>query len=113
MVSVHSRFDFPRMGDMIQEFLEVFAVVAHTIVKKVLEENTALLQDVSSKSFPKVGQPPVVHQVNQNLKFKKHAVRASVVETDEGFSWSFFVGGFFSWEGAGKILKMPLGNIGA
>ena len=65
-----------RMGDMIQEFLEVFAVVAHTIVKKVLEKNTALLQDVSSSSFPKVGQPPVVHQVNQNLKFKKHAVRA-------------------------------------
>ena len=85
---------------MIQEFLEVFAVVAHTIVKKVLEQNTALLQDVSSSSFPKVGQPPVVHQVNQNLKFKKHAVRTLVVFKMKAFI--VFLGGFFMGR-CGKI----------
>ena len=74
---------------MIHEFLTVFALIASSIVKKVLEDNTALLQEVSTSSFPKVGHPPVVHQATQNLAIKKHAVR----------HWVWFRQSFFRFGG--------------
>lgn len=82
-----------RMSDMIHDFLTVFALIASSIVKKVLEDNTALLQEVSTSSFPKVGHPPVVHQATQNLAIKKHAVRHWGVETSAVFP---IFGGFSS-----------------
>lgn len=79
-----------RMSDMIHDFLTVFALIASSIVKKVLEDNTALLQEVSTSSFPKVGHPPVVHQATQNLAIKKHAVRHWVWKLQQSFR--FLVG---------------------
>ena len=85
------------MSDMIHDFLTVFALIASSIVKKVLEDNTALLQEVSTSSFPKVGHPPVVHQATQNLAIKKHAVRHWVWKLQQSFR--FLVGFQAYWSG--------------
>lgn len=64
-----------RMGDMIQEFIEVFAVVAATIVKKVIEENAALLSEAATSKFPRIGESPAIHHATKNLAIKKHTRR--------------------------------------
>ena len=86
---------------MIHDFLTVFALIASSIVKKVLEDNTALLQEVSTSSFPKVGHPPVVHQATQNLAIKKHAVRHWV--------WDF--GSLSSFGGFSSVLKWGSSDV--
>lgn len=64
-----------RMGDMIQEFIEVFAVVAKTIVKKVIEEKASLLSEAATSKFPRIGESPAIHHASKNLAIKKHTRR--------------------------------------
>lgn len=64
-----------RMGDMIQEFIEVFAVVAKTIVKKVIEEKASLLSEAATSKFPRIGESPAIHHATKNLAIKKHTRR--------------------------------------
>ncbi|CAE7210315.1 carA2 [Symbiodinium sp. CCMP2456] len=64
-----------RIGDMIQEFIEVFAHIATAIINTILKDSSSLIQTAVNSSFPAVGAPPLVHHSGRNLVVKTHAQR--------------------------------------
>ncbi|CAE7450874.1 carA2 [Symbiodinium pilosum] len=64
-----------RIGDMIQEFIEVFAHIATAVINTILKDSSSLIQQAVNSSFPAVGSQPVVHHTGRNLVIKTHAQR--------------------------------------
>lgn len=64
-----------RIGDMIQEFIEVFAHIATAVINTILKDSSSLIQTAVNSSFPAVGAPPLVHHSGRNLVVKTHAQR--------------------------------------
>ena len=64
-----------RMGDMLTEFIEVFAQVAGVVVKQVLDDSTSLIQQAAQSKFPAAGEVPRVHHAGKSLTIKTHSQR--------------------------------------
>ena len=62
-----------RLSDMLSEFIEVFAKVAATVVRQVLEDKQSLVQQAVESKFPAAGAPPVIHHSSKNLVIKAHS----------------------------------------
>ena len=62
-----------KMGDMLTEFIDVFAQVATFVVKQVLSESTTLIQQAAESTFPAVDATPVVHHAGRSLTIKTHS----------------------------------------
>ena len=62
-----------RMGNMLTEFIEVFALVAATVVRQVLEDGQSLVQQAVVSKFPSAGAPAVLHHAGKNLRIKTHS----------------------------------------
>ncbi|CAE7945520.1 carA2 [Symbiodinium necroappetens] len=64
-----------RMGDMLTEFVEVFAHLAGSVISSVLSDSQSLVQSAIKTSFPEVGAPARVHHSTKNLVVKTHTQR--------------------------------------
>ncbi|CAJ1441752.1 unnamed protein product [Effrenium voratum] len=62
-----------KLSDMITEFIQIFAKVASTVVKQVLEDGQSLVQQAAVSKFPAAGAPPVIHHSGKNLMIKTHS----------------------------------------
>ncbi|OLQ01651.1 hypothetical protein AK812_SmicGene15575 [Symbiodinium microadriaticum] len=62
-----------RMGEMLTEFIEVFAQVATVVVRQVLEDGSSLVQQAAQSKFPGVGEAPVLHHAGKSLTIKTHS----------------------------------------
>ena len=62
-----------RLGDMLSQFIEVFAAVATTVVRQVLEGGSSLIQQASQSTFPKAGHAPLIHHAGKSLTIKTHS----------------------------------------
>ncbi|CAE7033098.1 carA2 [Symbiodinium sp. CCMP2592] len=64
-----------RIGDMLTEFVEVFARLAGSVISSVLSDSQSLVQSAVKTSFPEVGAPARVHHSTKNLVVKTHVER--------------------------------------
>ncbi|CAE7614462.1 unnamed protein product [Symbiodinium sp. CCMP2592] len=62
-----------RLSDMLTQFIEVFAQIAATVVKQVLDDSQSLIQKASQSKFPAAGDAPVIHHSGRNLVIKTHS----------------------------------------
>lgn len=61
------------LSDMLTQFIEVFAQIAATVVKQVLDDSQSLIQKASQSKFPAAGDAPVIHHSGRNLVIKTHS----------------------------------------
>ena len=62
-----------RMGDMLTEFIEVFAQIAGVVVEQAMSDGASLIQQATQSRFPDAGQAPVVHHAGKSLTIKTHS----------------------------------------
>ncbi|CAE7590253.1 unnamed protein product [Symbiodinium natans] len=62
-----------RLSDMLTNFIEVFAKIAASVIRKVLEDKQSLVQQAAVSKFPAAGSAAVVHHSSKNLVIKTHA----------------------------------------
>ena len=61
------------LSNMLTDFIEVFAQIAATVVKQVLDDSQSLIQRASQSKFPAAGDAPVIHHSGKNLMIKTHS----------------------------------------